>query len=106
MLLRSRTHTTLYSKPLILRTYAQTAKRLDAQQRPAVTKNYTRPPAPKSRATNSQLPVIPLVAIFCLGTLSFYWLVKSREGQGQSHYVLPDRAPPKEQWPRSNKDEK
>lgn len=69
-----------------------------------VTRNEQAPPAPRSRTTGTQLPVLPLVAIFCFGSLSFYWMVKSRQGQGQSHYVLPERAPPKEQWPKSPND--
>lgn len=55
----------------------------------ATTSNYNRPPAPKSRATGTQLPVLPLVVIFIAGTASFYHLAKSRDGQGSSHYVLP-----------------
>lgn len=51
-----------------------------------------RPQVPRSRTT-SQLPVFPLIAIFVAGSLSFYYLAKSRQGQGSSHYVLPERDP-------------
>ena len=90
---------------------------LSSSSRPKVASlKYSRPPnlpqlrsshapqAPRSREpSKSQLPVLPLVAIFCIGSGTFYWMVKTREGQGSSHYILPDRAPPKEQWPRSPK---
>jgi len=82
------------------------AARRRSQERPAITRNHQAPQAPKSRTTNSQLPVIPIVAIFVFGSVSFYWLVKSRANQGKSHYVLPERAPPKEQWPKTKHDEK
>ena len=83
-----------------------TIKRYQDQQKPGATSNYQAPPAPKSRTTNSQLPVIPLVAIFFIGSLSFYLMVRTRAGQGSSHYVLPERAPPKEQWPKSRQEQK
>lgn len=85
----------------VRRSLQTTPRRSD---KPGITRNERAPPAPKSRATGTQLPVLPLVAIFCFGSLSFYWMVKSRAGQGSSHYVLPERAPPKEQWPRSPHD--
>ncbi|KAK5720237.1 bifunctional uridylate/adenylate kinase [Elasticomyces elasticus] len=56
---------------------------------------------PTRRNNQNQLPVYPLIAIFLLGSGSFYWIVKTRAGQGESHYVLPERDPGKEQWPRS-----
>jgi hypothetical protein len=65
---------------------------------PAQPKTATQPPA---RGHKDQLPVYPLIAIFFLGSGAFYFLAKTRAGTGESHYVLPDRAPPKDQWPRT-----
>ncbi|KAF1355439.1 hypothetical protein BDV97DRAFT_395801 [Delphinella strobiligena] len=79
--------------PTTLRTFV-TSRLLRAapeKEIKAATANYNRPPAPRSRATGTQLPVLPLVVIFIVGTASFYQLAKSRDGQGSSHYVLPTR---------------
>jgi len=68
-----------------------------------VSSNYNRPPVPRSRTTD-QLPVLPLVAIFALGSASFYYIVKSREGSGRpgGHQPNPDRAPEdRTSWPRN-----
>ncbi|KAL1304859.1 hypothetical protein AAFC00_003783 [Neodothiora populina] len=56
-----------------------------------VSGNYNRPPVRKSRATGSRLPVYSLIFIFVAGTAAFNILARSRQGQGQSHYVLPTR---------------
>lgn len=69
-----------------------------------VSSNHRAPPVPRSRATNSQLPVFPLVAIFLIGSGCFYYIVKTRDGQGRpgGHQPIPDHAPSsKEQWPRN-----
>lgn len=73
----------------------------DPAKETKISGNYKAPPVPKPRGHNDKLPILPLVFIFCLGSLSFYYLTKVRSGQGQSHYVLPDHAPSKDQWPRS-----
>lgn len=54
-----------------------------------VLKDQAKPPAPPPtprprRRNNDQLPILPLVAIFFSGSLLFYTLVKSREGQPSS----------------------
>lgn len=55
---------------------------------------------PRPRRKDDKLPVVPLVAIFCLGSVSFLLLVKSREGQGKG-FVVPEKAPAsKQDWPR------
>nr|POE63466.1 hypothetical protein CFP56_04369 [Quercus suber] len=76
-----------------------TARRLNQGPHPS-TPSTVRPP-PRNGRTD-KLPVFPLVAIFCIGSVSFYYLAKTRQGSGTSHYVLPDRAPPKDQWPRTS----
>lgn len=98
----SRAHVSLSSaiRPL-RRPFRTSTHRLD---KIGVTRNEGAGPVPKSRTTGSQLPVFPLIAIFFAGSASFYWMVKTRQGQGQSHYALPERAPPKEQWPKSLQD--
>ncbi|KXT09837.1 hypothetical protein AC579_9297 [Pseudocercospora musae] len=67
------------------------------------------PVAPRASApsrSKTQLPLLPLIAIFCLGTGSFYFLTKSRASQTPSHtYELPDRDPGREQWPRTPRKE-
>lgn len=57
--------------------------------------------SPAAIKNSTRLPVLPLVALFCLGSASFYFLAKSRAGHTPAHtYELPDRAPPsKDQWP-------
>ncbi|TKA39620.1 hypothetical protein B0A54_10176 [Friedmanniomyces endolithicus] len=80
-----------------LSAYSKLQEAPRSQLKPATS--TSRPAAPRSNQT--QLPFLSLVAIFCLGSGSFYWIVKSRAGNGESHYVLPEKAPPKEQWPRS-----
>ena len=79
------------------RHFTSSLRRVDQQSRPGVTTNHKASPAPKSSTNGSQLPVLPLVAIFCIGSLSFYWLTKTRQGQGQSHFRQPPKAPSKEQ---------
>lgn len=74
-----------------LRTFTASSIARQEAQKTKISSNYRAPPAPKSRGNNSQLPVLPLIAIFALGSVSFYYLAKSRQGQGQSHYVLPER---------------
>ncbi|GAB7359413.1 hypothetical protein MBLNU230_g6062t1 [Neophaeotheca triangularis] len=94
-----RTTTAPTTKP---RTFTTTQPRpADPAKETKVTSNYNAPPVPKPRGHSDRLPIFPLVAIFCLGSASFYFLTKARSGQGQSHYVLPDHAPSKDQWPRS-----
>lgn len=101
---QSRIPTKLNTAPLASRRQlTQTHHRFDEQK--PVTNNYNAPPAPRSRTSDSQLPFLPLVAIFCLGSGSFYWLAKSREGSGSSHYTLPDRAPSKQQWPKTKQED-
>ncbi|OQO13106.1 hypothetical protein B0A48_02570 [Cryoendolithus antarcticus] len=71
--------------------------------RKAVSANHKLPQAPKSRTTGN-LPLAPLVAIFALGSASFYYIVKSREGQGRpgGHKPIPDHVPAsKQEWPRN-----
>lgn len=78
---------------------------------PALRDERTRAPpnpiAPRASPTNksnsNNLPILPLVAIFCLGSGAFYFLTKSRAGQTPAHtYELPDRlSQDKEQWPRT-----
>nr|POE48417.1 hypothetical protein CFP56_71047 [Quercus suber] len=75
------------------------ARRLNRSPHPFAAS--TPPPSPRHGRTD-KLPVFPLVAIFCIGSASFYYLAKTRQGSGSSHYVLPDRAPPKDQWPRTS----
>lgn len=87
------------------RCFTQSIKQSEQQAKAEVTSNYKAPPAPKSSTTNSQLPVLPLVAIFCCGSACFYWLVKSRQGQGKSHFQQPPKAPPKGQGSRGKFDE-
>ena len=74
------------------RDFSKSSRRFAAPEKFKISSNYTAPQVPKS-STSNQLPFLPLVAIFCLGTFSFYWITKQREGQGKSHYVLPERAP-------------
>lgn len=62
-----------------------------AEKETKISANYNRPPAPKSRATGSKLPVYPLIFLFVSGTLAFNFLAKSRAGQGSNHLVLPTR---------------
>lgn len=94
-LLKSPSARTLTTSRRLLEDPAKTTK---------VTSNHKAPPVPRSRATNSQLPIAPLVAIFLVGSGAFYYIVKSREGQGRpgGHQPTPERAPDsKEQWPRN-----
>ncbi|PSK43748.1 Uridylate kinase isoform B [Elsinoe australis] len=67
------------SKPhLISRPFTSSLRRLQDPKPPART---TPPPRPR-RSNSDQLPILPLVFIFCLGSFLFYRLSKSREGQG------------------------
>lgn len=63
-----------------------------------------RPPPPRRPANSSQLPILPLIAIFCLGSGSFYFLAKSREGVTHQTYTAGEKAPPKDQWPGRRRD--
>ncbi|PNS17860.1 E3 ubiquitin-protein ligase hel2 [Sphaceloma murrayae] len=50
------------------------------------------PPPPRPRRGNAdQLPVYPLIAIFCLGSFLFYRISKSREGQGSGRGPKPPK---------------
>lgn len=64
----------------------------------------SRPP-PRPRPSNrQQLPLLPLIAIFILGSGSFYYLAKSRVGQTHQTYTAGEPAPPKkEDWPGRRK---
>lgn len=69
-----------------------------------VSSNHNAPPVPRSRATNSQLPVAPLVFIFVFGSGCFYYITKSRDGVGRpgGHQPIPDYTPEsKKDWPRN-----
>ena len=79
--------------------------RSNHREKPAVSSNYKAPVVPKSGGGNSSpLPVFPLIIIFGLGSLSFHFLLKSREGQGQSHYKLPAKIPPRDPRPHNKQD--
>ncbi|KAF2725435.1 hypothetical protein K431DRAFT_299781 [Polychaeton citri CBS 116435] len=65
-----------------------------------VSSNYNAPPVPPRRGRNQdQLPVLPLVAIFCIGSLSFVYILRTREGQGKNQFNISTPAPAnKEEW--------
>lgn len=102
-----RLHTTLRLadfRNISTRTFT-TSRRLlqDPAKTTKVSSNYNAPPAPRRR-NQDQLPIFPLVAIFLIGSGCFYYIVKSRDGQGRpgGHQPVPDHAPvSKEQWPRN-----
>lgn len=75
---------------------------------PPPTPIAPRAPAPSRRSNSSQLPLFPLVAIFCIGTGAFYFLVQTRQGQTPAHtFELPKHDPgSKEQWPQTPKPSK
>ena len=80
--------------------FTASSKRTSNQLQTRPRRNYSSVPGgPKPPSSTARLPVISLVGIFCLGSLSFYYLVKTREGQGgQSHFNLPPKVESKEQW--------
>jgi hypothetical protein len=65
----------------------------------------SRPPPPPRRSNRESLPLLPLVAIFCLGSGAFHFLAKSREGQTHQRYTAGDKAPAdKGEWPGRRRD--
>ncbi|EME39125.1 hypothetical protein DOTSEDRAFT_28310 [Dothistroma septosporum NZE10] len=65
----------------------------------------TAKPPPPRKPNSQQLPLLPLVFIFCLGAGSFHFLAKSREGVTHQTYTAGDKAPAdKKEWPGRRKE--
>lgn len=80
------------------RAFTHTPKQAEAPRTQYKPATASAPQAP--RRNNNQLPVYPIIFIFCLGSASFYFLTKSRAEQGQKGFVVPEKAPADGNWPR------
>jgi hypothetical protein len=104
--MNTRITTTVLRSPFLTATRNLTTSRrlLQDPAKSKISSNYKAPPAPRSRASNSQLPVAPLVFIFVFGSGCFYYITKSRDGIGRpgGHQPIPDHTPEsKKDWPRN-----
>jgi hypothetical protein len=101
---RSSIFTTPFNTTTTTRTFTSIRRLLQDPAKTKISSNYSAPPVPRSRASNSQLPVAPLIFIFVFGSGCFYYITKSRDGIGRpgGHQPIPDHTPEsKKDWPRN-----